>query len=301
MGPRLVLLALALAGCDDPLKPTELVEEPRVLAARVEVDGAPERAAPYPGERARVRFLVAAPELEPPLGYALVACRAAPSNVGLAACAEPVFAERALLDPEPVAPELEFELPQPAAADETPRLLVKGVICPHGSPRVTESPTTCVSGADALPVTLELDLATELEANLNPSFAEAELLLDGEPFPAPAVALDTDCAGLGLVEVPAASAHRFVVGFPESARDPLLQSSDFATARESLLLSHFVSAGELDRAFSPIPAASAEIRAEVDWVAPDAGALGRLVRFWFVIRDLRGGSDFAERALCVVP
>ena len=27
----------------------------------------------------------------------------------------------------------------------------------------------------------------------------------------------------------------------------------------------------------------------------------RLVRFYFVVRDARGGEDFAKRALCVVP
>jgi hypothetical protein len=46
----------------------------------------------------------------------------------------------------------------------------------------------------------------------------------------------------------------------------------------------------------------AEISTEVEWTAPDSDAsTGLLVRFWFVVRDLRGGSDFIERAVCVVP
>jgi hypothetical protein len=294
-------LSLCAAACDDPLKATEIVEEPRVLAARVEVDGDPGRAAPYPGERASVRFLVAAPEPEPALGFALVACRAAPANVGLARCAEPVFAEQALLEPAPVAPQIEFELPEPASEASRPRLLVKGVICANGSPRVTESPSTCTSGDQTLAVTLEVDLATPAEANQNPSFDSAELSLDGEPL-TPPPALPSACAGAGLLEVPAGSVHRFELRFPESARDALVGSDDTEAGVESLLLSHFASSGELERAFSPIPAEAATISTNIDWIAPaDLGPGGRLVRFWFVIRDLRGGSDFVERALCVVP
>ena len=294
-------LALSAAACDDPLKATEIVEEPRVLAARVEVDGDPGRAAPHPGERASVRFLVAAPELEPALGFALVACRAAPANVGLARCAGPVFAEQALLEPEPVAPQIEFELPEPVNEAATPRLLVKGVICANGSPRVTESPSTCASGDQTLAVTLEVDLATPAEANQNPSFDAAELSIDGEPL-TPPLSLPGACAGAGLREVPAGSVHRFELRFAESARDPLLRSNDADPAVESLLLSHFASSGELERAFSPIPPETADISTNIEWIAPgDATPAGRLVRFWFVIRDLRGGSDFVERALCVVP
>jgi hypothetical protein len=49
-------------GCDESLKAVELVVEPRVLGARVEVLGEASRAAPSPGETASASFLVASPK-----------------------------------------------------------------------------------------------------------------------------------------------------------------------------------------------------------------------------------------------
>ena len=138
-----LVVAVSAWACDDPLKKTELVEEPRVLAARIEVEGEPERAAPFPGESATVRFLVAAPELEPALGFALVACHSASSNVGLPSCHSAPFAESERLEPEPGAPALSFALPEPDAGAARARLLVKGVICPNGAPRVSDDPSRC--------------------------------------------------------------------------------------------------------------------------------------------------------------
>jgi hypothetical protein len=43
---------------------------------------------------------------------------------------------------------------------------------------------------------------------------------------------------------------------------------------------------------------------EVIWRHPDADEVpedGLTVRFWFVVRDGRGGMDWVERAVCVVP
>ncbi len=295
-----LLLAASGWACDDPLKKNELVEEPRVLGARIEVEGEPERAAPFPGESVNVRFLVAAPELEPALGFALVACRSVEANVGLPACWSAPFAESERLEPEPGAPAMRFELPEPEPGASKTRLLVKGVICPNGAPRVSDDPGRCASGDRSLPVSLEAELASDGDANLNPSFAAATLSFDGESLPE--AELSGDCAGSGLLEVSGKSKHQIRFEFPDSARDPVPQANDYDPDRESLLVSHFSSGGELARAFSPIPYDRPEISAEVEWTAPDSnGASGVLVRFWFVVRDLRGGSDFVERAVCVVP
>lgn len=293
-----LLVAVSTWGCDDPLKKNELVEEPRVLGARIEVEGAPERAAPFPGESATVRFLVAAPELEPALGYAFVACHSAPANVGLPSCEAAPFAQNERLEPGPGAPVMSFQLPEPGSAKA--RLLVKGVICPNGAPLVSDDPGRCASGDHPLPVSFEAELASDGDANRNPSFATATLGFDGESLPE--MELSADCAGSGLLEVSGKSKHRIRFEFPDSARDPVPQENDYDPDRESLLVSHFSSGGELARAFSPIPYDRPEVSAEVEWEAPDsAGTAGVLVRFWFVIRDLRGGSDFIERAVCVVP
>ena len=42
----------------------------------------------------------------------------------------------------------------------------------------------------------------------------------------------------------------------------------------------------------------------IKWTMPARGAIaddGLLVRFWFVLRDGRGGSSYVQRAICVVP
>jgi hypothetical protein len=125
--------------------------------------------------------------------------------------------------------------------------------------------------------------------------------LDGDALDEPA-ALETACQGSGLPEVAAGSAHRIRLEFPESTRDRVERDNPAAPDRESLLISHFASGGDLERAFSPVQPETPEIAADIAWTAPAVSdAEGELVRFWFVVRDLRGGSDFAERALCVVP
>jgi hypothetical protein len=82
--------------------------------------------------------------------------------------------------------------------------------------------------------------------------------------------------------------------------------------RESVLLSHAISTrgGELERHFSQINGdrsdADAEIRFDYEPPEPsdDPDARippgGRLVRFYFTLRDERGGVDFATRELCLV-
>jgi len=150
-------------------------------------------------------------------------------------------------------------------------------------------------------VSLEFELARAADVNLNPSFATEPLRLDGAAWTTGAG--DTACAGSGLVEVRAGSGdHEVAVEVAGDARDPLPRLEDFDPEREELQLSHFSSDGRLDRPFSGLAADSPESEVRVSWRAPrSAPPEGELVRFWFVVRDLRGGSDFTTRALCVVP
>lgn len=81
-----------------------------------------------------------------------------------------------------------------------------------------------------------------------------------------------------------------------------MQKNSADPARESLQLSHFASAGDLSHAFPQLIASDPANRVSFRWTAPsNAPAGGRLVRFWFVARDGRGGSDFTERALWALP
>src|SRR5262245_31510095 len=86
------LVALASSGCDDALTRVDLVANLRVLGARVEVEGAPKRATPAPGETAHVRWLAVERQPDPPLGWAFAICAAAPPGASLPTCAADPFA-----------------------------------------------------------------------------------------------------------------------------------------------------------------------------------------------------------------
>ena len=106
-----------------------------------------------------------------------------------------------------------------------------------------------------------------------------------------------------LIEIAAGSPRHLVrVDVREDARDPLAQVIEGDPLREELRLSHFSTDGGFTRAFSALaadePSNSVELPWDAPWAAPEGG---QLVRFWFVLRDLRGGSSFVSRALCVVP
>ncbi|MFO7179809.1 MAG: hypothetical protein DIU78_014010 [Pseudomonadota bacterium] len=292
---------LALSGCDDPLVPVELIEKARVLGARLEVEGAPERAAPAPGESARVRFLVVAPELDLETGYALQACFAEWSPSDLPACKGEPFARAERSTPDARAPVLDLVLPEYPADARVPRLLVRGVICADGAPS-DEGGERCAPNAAPLRVSFDLELPGPDDApNLNPSLPDDALTLDGEAWP-PASARETACRELDVPEVPVGSAHVIRVALPERAREAVPPPIEGAPEFESLLVSHFATHGELERAFSPLPGTGTSLDVTVTWTAPaTAPDDGELARFWFVVRDGRGGADFVERAVCVVP
>jgi hypothetical protein len=278
-------------GCDEPLKPVELVAEPRVLGGRVEVDGDPGRAAPAPGELARASFLLATPELSPSFGFAFAVCPGAARRGARPACASAPFAEVLSENGESETPSIAFEVP--AELDPSGRLVVLGIICPDGTP--SADGTTCDGADPGTPIALELELARADDTNLNPELLPEDLTLDDEVWPElPAV--DGDCAGLGFPEVAVSSKHRLGITLGEADRDPLLHPSRLDPARESLQLSHFTTAGDLEHAFQSIAWDSAELAREVNWTAPKEPGL---TRFWLAVRDFRGGGAFAERAICV--
>lgn len=278
-------------GCDEPLKSVELVAEPRVLGARVEVAGDAARAAPAPGEAATASFLVAAPELSLSLGFALAACPAASRRGGRSACAAAPFAEVASDNAAGAIARLSFEVP--ADLDPSGRVTVLGIICPGGSPSADGS--SCDGADPGTRVTLELDLARSDDVNSNPELQADAITFDGDVWlDVPGV--DGDCTGLGFPEVAVKSKHSLRIDLDESDRDRVPHPDPLDPTRESLQLSHFTTAGDLTRAFETIAWNSDQLNRQVSWTAPEQTGL---VRFWLVLRDFRGGSAFVERAVCV--
>lgn len=296
------VLSLCAVGCDDPLEPLERIEDLRVLGARVEVDGEPERAAPGPGESARVRWLVAAPEPSPALGWALAACVATPSNVGIPSCHSAPFASVSSATAEPSVPELLLRVPAGVDTVEFPRIAVLGSICEGALPDGAPEKSRCPQGVQGTEVSLEFELARPMDVNSNPRFGETPIFFDGSEWPA-LEAVPAACVSSDLPQVTAGSgSHDVELGIAASARDALPKVGELDPSHESLVVSHFSTAGELARAFSTLGSDTTSTEMRVPWAAPkEAPPEGLTVRFWFVLRDLRGGSDFIERALCVLP
>jgi hypothetical protein len=280
-----------LLGCDEPLKSVELIAEPRVLGGRVEVDGDPGRAAPAPGELATASFLLASPELSQPLGFAFAVCPTLERRGTRPECASAPFADVFSANGESDTPSITFEVP--AELDPSGRLAVLGVICPNGTPSADGK--SCDGADPGTPIALELELARDDDTNLNPELLPEDLSLDDAAWPElPPV--EGDCAGLGFADVAVGSKHRLGIALDDADRDPLLHPSKLDPTRESLQLSHFTTAGDLEHAFQSIAWDSEQLAREVEWTAPKEPGL---VRFWLVVRDFRGGSAFTERAVCV--
>ncbi len=137
-------------GCSDSLPPASLVTDLRVVAARVEVEEAPERANPLPGESVEVSVGVIdrgatptddAPTLTPPpLQWSFVACIPAPTRFGQPICQtliEPCESCVGLPPADPLAfPVVSFQVPSAEALEEAEAesVLLQGAICADGPP-----------------------------------------------------------------------------------------------------------------------------------------------------------------------
>jgi hypothetical protein len=177
--------------------------------------------------------------------------------------------------------------------DPSGRVLVWGVVCPNGSPRADRA--SCDGSEPGTPGQRELELAHAGDVNLNPELQADSIAFDEERWPELA-AVDRACSGLGFVEVAPGSSHTIRVTLDESDRDAVPRPTELDPARESLQLSHFVSAGDITRAFESIAWNSDELTRQVRWTAPSTPGL---VRVWIMLRDFRGGGAFTTRSLCV--
>lgn len=282
---------LVQTACDDPLSAVEAIDKTRVVGAKVEVAGDPTRAAPLPGEDVVVRFVVVSPDPAPALAYELAACVAADSASDLATCAGEPLATAASLTPTPDAPSIAFVAPATATGDE--RLAVLGAVCASGLP--SEGAGACEDGSAPLLTTLDFSMDDGDHPNTNPTLTS--VTFDSDELGAD-TALASDCAELpGFV---GGIKHRLTVTLDPSSRDPLTRENEVDPTRESLLVSYFVTRGDLDHAISAVGANDGSDSAGAIWSAPDVPEPA-LARFVIVVRDGRGGSDFAERRICILP
>jgi len=294
-------LALFATGCDDPLIKAQIISSTRVLGARVEVTGDPERAAPAPGESASVSWLVAAPEPMPAIGWTFQACLSQPVDSGAGHCDEPAFATATSARVSSDRAVFEFQVPSEVDLSQLSYLNILGTICADALPTGDDpANAACDSGAHATRVALALALDDGTNPNQNPEFAADAVHLDEATWPS-ASADTAPCDDANAPHVHAGSEHSVELFGADDASEPVPKHIDSDPGRESLLFSHFSSTGELNRPFTSVTD-GATARTELTWKAPDsASASGDPSYFWFVLRDLRGGASFQTRQLCVVP
>jgi len=273
------------------------------------------------------------PSLTPPLlQWAFVPCVPAPTTLGPPICLEPIdpCAGCVATPPEdPLAtPVIGFQTPPEDELDDAnaSSVVLQGIVCANGTPSEdailrfllgeTDDLVPCEGPARVegrpiegrfvtIPIPIEDDPD---DPNLNPELLS--LVLDGGSWPRPYDAgVPRDAPSSGCA---ADLSEQEQMAQPRAGDDP--STINLAVTQESLQtytvnemelteeiqVSWLADGGGYQTSFSFItaPATSVLTGWKPPTTVPDDGAL---VRFTFVIRDGRGGTDWAERGLCVLP
>jgi hypothetical protein len=308
----LLLLGLAggilLAGCGPTFDPASLITTTRVLGAQVEVEGAPDRATPLPGETAEVTWLITSPEATPPLGWAFALCT--PGTVGGKTSLGCESAPLALFEGTASPPRIAISVPSVDVLGAATSLVLYGELCSGAGSMPIFDPQSGIpscTGGGGTTASIDIPLQLGADANHNPT-ADRAFTFDGQAWPALAAGDDPCVVG------PQASAgtQDHVIGNTTKGSDresytAMVGDPPVATPeRENLQISQFTTAGKLKSQFSFVEGTddSAETTVDVTWDAPLAAevpAAGLAVTFTFVTRDNRGGTDWTTRSACVVP
>ena len=307
LAKSLLVPLFALTGCDDPLLEAQRIENTRVLGARVEVAGDAARARPRPGETVALTWLVADPRPNPTLGWDFNVCVGETTLRGVPRCQAAPFAATSSAGVVTGAPLLSFGIPEQAVFENSDRVVVRGAICADAPVALAEPMENTRCDGDLNLVVLDIRLEGEGTANQNPSLADQTLSFDESPWlvPSAELLLREDCTAEEqapeLPVIPANGAgHRFRI--PLSPDDRELLDTLEGISPETLQVSHFSTLGRLERPVSVIEPGTPDPIVDVTWEAPGPGLTGgRIARFYFVVRDLRGGTDWVVRAACVVP
>jgi hypothetical protein len=271
--------ALCLMGCDDPLKPAQLIEEPRVLGVRVTSERG--EANPEPGAMAHAEVLLAGSEGPQAAPFAYRVCVATDSSRGVPRCSGASLAEGVT---DARAAELAFELP--GSLEAGARLALLGVACPQGEPRLGAEPLEWGCSDAGRPLRFSFDFWTRSpeRAQRNPDLGELTVTIGGEPVLLENPLAAPSCAAGGL-QLAAAASHGVELDLGEAAREP----------GEELQLSHFSTRGDYERHYDFVTEGQAPIAA-LTWEAPPTAGP---VKQYLVVRDGRGGVSWATWSLCV--
>ena len=336
-----VLMLLSLGACSESFLAAWAVTDLRAVAARVGVEGQPERANPSPEEGLEVSILVidqGAPPSDMPevpaltpglLQWGFVACIPEPTSFGPPICRELIEPCEGCIGTPPedplATPVLRFTAPSQEELDaaDAASLVVQGAICVDGPPAQdailrfilgeTDDLNPCEDPSNEgrfVTVTIPIE-SDPADPNLNPLITTVTLddaawpppYDTGVPRTAPLTGCMDDLEELSAEEQ---AAHP-VAGGPPMAINLLVSPESLQT--------YMVGDREVVE----------EI--QVSWLVDGGGYErtfsfitdparsvltqwqpfssvpedGRLVRFTFVTRDGRGGTHWVERGLCVRP
>jgi hypothetical protein len=209
-------------------------------------------------------------------------------------------------------PYFDFTMPDLASLGSAIQIAISGAGCQSGAPAVGPAgvdfaTATCPNHSETpLLATVNVQVVRNGATNMNPNFGRVTVLFDNDEWPVwtENEAVADDCSDLtpsAAHVVAGGVGHEVAFGVPLDMSETLTQASVHSAARETLSLAHFVTAGELERAYSDVDLDVDPATASVGWKAPAVVPPGGLlVRFYLVLRDGRGGTDFVERAVCVV-
>jgi hypothetical protein len=297
-----VAVAVIAMGCSNDLPAASRLERTRVLGARVRVAADPGRADAMPGEAADVEWLLAGPRAPGALAWTFALCDAVDG-----ACSDaPAMAASGTGAPV-LAP---FTAPVAAPVDDAHGPLMLGAVCEDGAPALdaaTMLPSCAAASTSANLARFAIPVAAAgATPNHHPNLANDALTLDGAPWTTvPAGDAGGPCDAASAMPIVEAGATDRRLSLVTDADDRETFIAAGVTTLEALQLSSFATAGTLGGSYALIPSTDARPDADftAKWTPParaDVPATGMTVQFHFVVRDGRGGLDWAHRALCVV-
>lgn len=287
---RLVPLVVAMAACRPELEPGEsLVSSPRLLAVRADP---PET---LPGARATYTALVASPDGTARDAAIAWSFCAAPKPVTNDNVVSDACLRASSLVPAGAGAELVATTPEDAC-------ILFGPDTPPGGFRPRDPDVTGgyyqplradLAGAEAAFVLARVTCrlanaspevttayARAYAPNANPKLEPLEATIDGRTVP--------------LSAIPAGARVSFRASWPASSAETYAyydpRSQSLSTKREALRVSWFATAGSFDAEVTGRDERDVGTYVDDGWSAP-AGA--STVHLWIVLRDSRGGMDFA--------
>ncbi|MBV8762257.1 MAG: hypothetical protein JO257_33510, partial [Deltaproteobacteria bacterium] len=230
----------------------------------------------------------------PTFAWILAACPAATSG-GMPVCGGAPFA---ISQSTGQVPALQLTIPtdMPASA-----IVVTGAICASGTPSIDARTgvASCSDASHAVIVSQHVFIARDAATNHNPNLAGAPFTVAGDSWDA----TDSDACDATMPVVKAGS-ERVLIGVTFQASDRETFVGSAGTEREGLQLAAFATAGKIQQQHTYVEADDARDESPIalEWDAPKAADMptgGLRVKFAFVVRDMRGGVDATQRALCV--